>query len=86
MRTFAGGKEKWTSLKTELLSVARIHMKEHVEAAERERGTGAIAAAGGKLSFGGALAIDPASRSAPSRRPTPRGPTWISTAATSACE
>jgi integrase len=55
--TFTGGKEKWTSLKTELLSVARIRMKEHVEAAEREGGGGAIAAAGGKLSFGGALAI-----------------------------
>ncbi len=57
MRTCAGGKEKWTSLKTELLSVAQIRMKGYVDAAERERGAGAITAAGGKLSFGGALAI-----------------------------
>ncbi len=57
VRTFAGGKEKWTSLRTTLLTVARNRMREHVDAAERERGPGPAATADGKLSFGGALAI-----------------------------
>src|SRR4051812_43775912 len=56
VRTFAGGKEKWTSLKTKLLSVARNRMKEHVEAAERQRAAGNVAEAVGRLSFGEALA------------------------------
>jgi hypothetical protein len=34
VRTFAGGKEKWTSLKTKLLTVARNRMKDHVDAAD----------------------------------------------------
>ena len=40
VRTFAGGKEKWTSLKTTMLSVARNRMKEHLDAAERQKTTG----------------------------------------------
>jgi len=37
VRTYALGKEKWTSLRTNLLSTARNRMKEHLEAAERLR-------------------------------------------------
>jgi integrase len=55
VRTFAGGKEKWTSLKTKLLSVARNRMKEHVEAAERQRASGSVSEAVGRLTFGEAL-------------------------------
>jgi len=40
VRTYAGGKEKWTSLRTNLQSVAKNRMKEHVDAAERQRTTG----------------------------------------------
>ena len=36
-RTFAAGKEKWTNLKTNLLSVAKNRMKEHLDAAERQK-------------------------------------------------
>lgn len=56
VRTFAGGKEKWASLRTKLLSVARNRMKEHVDAAERERGPGRGISADGKMTFGDALA------------------------------
>ena len=52
VRTFAGGKEKWTSLKTTLLSVARNRMKEHLDAAERQKGAGESVPAMGKLTFG----------------------------------
>ena len=55
MRTFAGGKEKWTSLKTKLLTVARNRMKDHVDAAERQRTTGNSSEAVGRLSFGEAI-------------------------------
>ncbi len=55
VRTFAGGKEKWTSLKTKLLAVARNRMKEHVEAAERQRTTGNVSKAVGRLTFGEAM-------------------------------
>jgi len=56
VRTFAGGKEKWSSLKTKLLSVAKNRMKEHVDAAERQRTTGNASEAVGRLTFGEALA------------------------------
>jgi integrase len=56
VRVFACGKEKWTSLKTKLLSVAKNRMKEHVEAAERQRTTGNSAEAVGRLTFGEAMA------------------------------
>ncbi len=49
VRTYAGGKGNWTSLKTKLLSVARNRMKEHVDAAERQRTTGNSVEAVGKL-------------------------------------
>ena len=52
VRTFAGGKEKWTSLKTTLLSVAKNRMKEHLDAAERQKSTGESVPAMGKLTFG----------------------------------
>jgi len=55
VRTFAEGKEKWSSLKTTLLSVARNRMKEHLDAAERQKLTGGATAASGTLAFGGAL-------------------------------
>ena len=45
VRTFAGGKEKWTSLKAKLITVAKNRMKEHVDAAERQRTTGNTAEA-----------------------------------------
>jgi integrase len=56
VRTFAGGKEKWTSLRTKLLTVARNRMKEHVDAAERQRTTGNTAEAVGKMTFDEAVA------------------------------
>ena len=56
VRTFAGGKEKWTSLKTKLLTVARNRMKDHVDAAERQRTTGNTSEAVGRLTFGEAIA------------------------------
>ncbi len=56
VRTFARGKEKWTSLRTTLMSVARNRMKPHVEAAQRERTTGPAVSAGKKMTFGQALA------------------------------
>jgi integrase len=56
VRVFACGNEKWTSLKTKLLSVAKNRMKEHVDAAERQRTTGNSAEAVGSLSFGEAMA------------------------------
>ena len=52
VRTFAGGKEKWTSLKTTLLSVAKNRMKEHLDAAEHQKSAGESAPAMGKLTFG----------------------------------
>jgi hypothetical protein len=55
VRTFAGGKEKWTSLKTKLLTVARNRMKDHVDPAERQRTTGNSSEAVGRLSFGEAI-------------------------------
>src|SRR5437764_1480418 len=55
VRTFAAGKEKWTSLRTKLLSVAKNRMKEHVDAAERHRTTGQAADAIGRLDFGEAM-------------------------------
>jgi len=33
----ASGKEKWTSLRTTILSIARNRMREHLDAAERQR-------------------------------------------------
>jgi integrase len=55
VRTFADSKEKWSSLKTTLLSVARNRMKEHLDAAERQKLTGGAPEASGTLAFGGAL-------------------------------
>lgn len=57
VRTFACGKEKWASLKTNLLAVARNRMKDHVEAAERERAHGRSVGGDGKMTFGKALAM-----------------------------
>ncbi len=56
VRTYARGKGNWTSLKTKLLSVAKNRMKEHVDAAERQRTTGNSVEAVGKLTFGEAIA------------------------------
>ena len=52
VRTFAGGKEKWTSLKTTLLSVAKNRMREHLDAAERQKSTGEIVPVASKRTFG----------------------------------
>ena len=48
VRTFAVGKEKWTSLKTTLLSVAKNRMKEPLETAERQKRIGEQALVLGK--------------------------------------
>jgi integrase len=56
VRTFAGGKEKWTGLKTTLLSVAKNRMKEHLEAADKLKASGELANVSGSLTFGVALA------------------------------
>lgn len=50
VRTYAGGKEKWASLKTTLLSVAKHRVKEHLDAADKLRASGKRAATG-PLSF-----------------------------------
>ncbi len=55
VRTFAGGKEKWASLKTTLLTVAKNRMREHIDAAERMKASGEAAEASGPLTFGEAL-------------------------------
>lgn len=55
VRTFAAGKEKWASLKTKLLSVARNRMKEHLDAAERQKITGNAAEPTGRMTFAEAV-------------------------------
>ena len=52
VRTFAGGKEKRTRLKITLFSVAKNRMKEHLDAAERQKSAGELVPAMGKLTFG----------------------------------
>ena len=52
VRIFAGGKEKWTSLKTTLLSVAKYRIKEHLDAAEPQKSPGEAVPAMGTLTFG----------------------------------
>jgi integrase len=56
VRTYAGGNEKWASLKTTLLSVAKNRMREHLDAAERVKGSGPATVAG-RLSFGDGIAL-----------------------------
>ncbi len=56
--TFAGGKEKWTSLKTKLLSAARKPDERARGAAQRQRSTGNVIKAVGRLTFGEALGRD----------------------------
>ena len=55
VRTFAGGKEKWASLRTTLLSVAKNRMKEQIDAAERQSSTGESVECVGRLSFAQSL-------------------------------
>ena len=55
VRTLGVGNQKWTSLKTSLLSVAKNRMKEHVDAAERQKTAGLPADAAGRLTFGKAM-------------------------------
>ena len=57
VRIFADGKEKWCSLRTTLLSVARNRMKEHLDAAERRKTMGGAREGSGRLNFGGAVEI-----------------------------
>ena len=57
VRTFGGGKEKWKSLRTTRLSVARNRMKEHLDAAERQRTMGVGTGGGGTPGFGAAIEI-----------------------------
>jgi integrase len=52
----SAGKEKWTSLRTKLLTVARNRMKEHVGAAERQRTAGTLAEPTGRMEFAKAVA------------------------------
>jgi integrase len=56
VRTYSGGKEKWTSLKTDLLSVAKNRMREHLDASERQRLSGGVQEASGKLLFSNLMA------------------------------
>lgn len=56
VRTYACGKEKWTSLRTTLASVAKHRARPYLEAAEKLRASGTEAATG-TLNFGQALAI-----------------------------
>lgn len=57
VRTYAGGKEKWNTLRTTLLSVAKNRMKTHLDAAERLRGNEHAEEATGKLISGDALVV-----------------------------
>jgi integrase len=57
VRTYARGKEKWASLKTTLLSVAKHRAKPHLAAADKLRAAAVQTAATGTLNFGQALAI-----------------------------
>jgi len=54
-RTFAGGKEKWTSLRTTVLSVAKNLIQEHLDANERRKVSGEAQRDVGRLTFGDAL-------------------------------
>ena len=49
---FRGRQEKWTSLNTTLLSVAKNRMREHLDAAERQKSTGEIVPVASKRTFG----------------------------------
>jgi integrase len=55
VRTYAGGKEKWKSLRTKTLMIARNRMREFVDAAQRLQSAGPQATPVDKLSFGQAL-------------------------------
>jgi len=56
VRTFASGKEKWTSLRTTVQPIAKNRMRDHLDAAERQRLTGTAASeATGSLTFRRAL-------------------------------
>jgi integrase len=55
VRTYSGGKEKWSSLNTTVLSVAKNRMREHVEAAERQKLVTDAPDVSGLLSFGQAI-------------------------------
>ena len=57
VRTFAHGKEKWASFKTNLLSIAKNRMREHIDAAEKQRLVGVSVDADGGLTFGQAMRI-----------------------------
>lgn len=57
VRTYAGGKEKWTSLRTPLLSVAKNRMREHLEAAERQKSTGVAAETSERFRFKDGIAL-----------------------------
>jgi hypothetical protein len=57
IRTFAGGKEKWTGFKTTLLSVAKNWTKERVDAAERQKNSRETVTALGKLASGAVMEI-----------------------------
>ena len=55
VRTCAGGKEKWKSLRMKVMMIARNRMREYVDAVQRQQSTGPQAGPADKLSFGQAL-------------------------------
>jgi len=57
VRTYAGGKEKWTGLKTNLLSVAKNRMREHLDAADRMKNSGSVAGTVEKFRFADGVAL-----------------------------
>src|SRR5689334_5561272 len=50
-RTFSGGNEKWTSLRTDILEVAKAKLREHVGEADKVA-SARKASARGKMSMG----------------------------------
>lgn len=52
VRTLVGGKQKWRALKTTVLAVAKNRMREHLEAAEREKSAKDAPDVSGHLTFG----------------------------------
>ena len=57
VRTYAGGKQKWVTLQTTLLSVAKNRMKEHVEGAIRQRSGGSQIESSGRFRFSQGIAL-----------------------------
>ena len=68
LRTFSGGKEKWTSLKTDILEVAKSKLRDHMDRIAAFRVSG-IRQVSGPLGFEQALAIFMGQLKASAKRP-----------------